>query len=212
VTKVDDIELVGDFERLRNICIDLQVLTNEFRALFDNADKPTLDAVGSAVFPVIHECMIEAWWLRVGRLMDPKETGTKKNLSIENIVVRTVAVHGADSEVAKTKEELRVVFDKMKDSRDKQVAHNDLLSSREGKWLSNLTETDAKTIENGIQKLCNLLGSKLGVGPLDFRASGCEGDANDLKAFLHFGLRARDAWDRSNPGSSTTFRGMYRDR
>ncbi len=212
MTSIVDTELVSDFEQLRSICIDLQVLANEFRALFGNDDKPTLDAVGSAVFQVIHNCMIETWWLRVGRLADPAVSLGQPNLSIRNIVDRTIAVCDADPDIEQTHLELRVVFDKMKPSRNKQVAHNDLSASRNEIWLSILSEDDATAMESGIQKLCDLLGRKLGVGPLDFRASGCAGDANDLLAFLKFGLRARDAWHKSNSASQMSIKGMFRDR
>ena len=211
VINTHDPHLVEDFTRLREACIDLQVLANEFRALFGSDDKATLDFMGAAVFQVIHECMIETWWLRVGRLMDPSSIGKYQNLSISAIVERTNKTFGSNPEIDETNAELQCVFAEMKASRNKQVAHADLLSSRQDVWLSGLTEDDSRTIENGIQKLCDLFGTKLGIGPLDFSASSCPGDATDLLSFLKFGLRARDEWHKSNPAGLATIRGMYRD-
>ena len=203
-------ELVADFERLRETCIELRVLSNEFKRLFSVADKPTLDATGPVVFQRIHYCMIEVWWLRVGRLMDPAKSSGRENLSIRNICDRLQRQFGTDPKIDRVDQAILAIWDKMKNARNKQVAHSDLEASRGDTWLGTLSEGDEDDIENSMQELCDLIGNKLGAGPLDYRASGCKGDASDLLGFLEFGLRARDAWQRAR-GHGKSIRGMYRD-
>jgi len=211
VTDGSDQERVGDFRRLRDACIDLRVLSNEFKRLFSDEDKLTLDAVGPAVFQVIHLCMIEVWWLRAGRLMDPAKSPGHENLTFANILGRMDCEVVACDGIQTVWQSLQASWEKMKPARNRQIAHSDLKTSRQDAWLGSISEDEGEKFENNLQDLCDLIGTKLGVGPLDFRSSGCAGDASDLMGFLKFGLRARDTW-RHTQGRDTSVQGMYRDQ
>ena len=211
MTDESDLQLVEDFMRLRAMCIDLRVLSNEFKRLFSDKDKPTLDAAGFVVFEVIHGCMIETWWLRAGRLMDPAKSGLHENSTLENIRGRMDPAVVADDDFQAVWGPLQGIWAKMKPARNKQIAHSDLEASRRGDWLGSLSEGEDEAFEDSLQTLCDLIGKKLGVGPLDFRSTSCAGDASDLISFLEFGLRARDTWTHTH-GRDTPVRGMYRDQ
>ncbi len=210
MTDGNDQLLAEDFERLRERCVDLRVLSNEFKRLFSDEDKLTLDAVGPAIFQVVHDCMIEVWWLRAGRLMDPAKTGKRENLTIANIVERMQAVFEDQDEIDLVWTSLQTTWEKMKPARNKQIAHSDLEAARDDIWLGTLTETEDEGFENSLQNICDLIGTKLGVGPLDFQSTGCSGDASDLIDFLRFGLRAKLAWAQEY-GADSSVRGMFRE-
>jgi hypothetical protein len=210
VTEHGDQDLVQDFERLREACIALRTLSNEFKQLFTESDKPTLDAVASAMLQTIHDSMIEVWWMRAGRLMDPASSSGQNNLTFANILGRLEKASMALADCDNVWRALQETWGKMKPARDKQIAHSDLLVARQGTWLGSISESEGEAFENNLQVLCNLIGTNLGVGPLDFRATGCVGDAADLVAFLEMGLRASDAWRHAH-GPSEPVRSMYRD-
>ncbi len=205
-----DQRLVEDFNLLLAACIDLRVHSNEFKRLFSNEDKPTLDEVGRAVFEVIYVCMIEVWWLRAGRLMDSAKSSEGENLTFANILGRMDSVVVAGNDIQTVWQSLQATWKKMKPARHKQIAHSDLEASRQGIWLGSLSGGEGEAFENNLQELCDLIGRELEVGPLDFGSSSCAGDASDLLDFLEFGLRARDNWQREH-GQDMHFRGMYRD-
>jgi hypothetical protein len=175
-----DPHLVDDFKRLREACIDLRTLSNEFKILFADADKPTLDAAGAAVFQVTHDCMIETWWLRAGRLMDPAKSPKRENLTFANILDRMEPMDVTGNNIRCIWTSLRETWAKMKPARNKQLAHSDLETSRQDTWLGALSEGDDEAFEDNLQSLCDLIGDKLGIGPLDFGSSSCAGDATDL--------------------------------
>ena len=210
MTEYCDHELKNDFRLLRERCANTRALSNEFKSLFSNAANETLTAVAPEVFSIIHQCMIETWWLRASRLMDPAKSMGRQNLSVRNIKARLEKIFGPDSQIDAKWEAINAIWSKMKDARDKQIAHADLMTARQDTWLGELTEAEDECFEDNLQDICDLIGKKLGLGPLDFTTSSCPGDADDLLDFLEFGLRAKLAWEQTHRPESSV-RGMYRE-
>jgi hypothetical protein len=68
----------------------------------------------------------------------------------------------------------------IKPARNRGLAHRDRQCHFEGIAMGATTDEQLYDFIENIQRFADLVGTQIGVGPLDFSSSGCEGDVYDL--------------------------------
>lgn len=172
--------LVDQFKQFREECIWLRICYNTHLTLFSNANKQVIDKTAPTFFTDINRVLGEYIFLRVCVLTDPAKTGKDENLSsnainssLENYGLMTSRILELSGEL----EKYRVIALK---PRNKLISHLDRAAVLNGAALGTHTEEEMHAFYENLQEYCDQVGTALGVGPLDFRVTGCKGDAADL--------------------------------
>ncbi|MES2432325.1 MAG: hypothetical protein V4586_00690 [Pseudomonadota bacterium] len=179
-------ELKHDFNAFREECIQLKHLVNTHSWLFKGGeaqDKLLMNA-GGGFFQELSGWMTELYILRVCRLTDPPGKAGRYNLTTQALVKRLEQLKPSlDSELAALAEiNARLVGyqELLKDARNKRVAHFDLASSRSSESLGVHSQDELLRFQIDLQSFCDAVGRYIGEGPLDYGATGYDGDALSL--------------------------------
>ena len=173
-------QLIRDFKKLRNHCIALRSDFNTFQFLFDVDRTNILDTVAPAFFRDINLIMIRDWYSRCSVLMDPPKSMGFENLSIEYINFQLENIGLLNGQAKRLTKSLLAYGRIIRHADNKLIGHLDLKSVRRNRSLGKHKIQKLHTFLRNIQKYCDSVGTQLGVGPLDFSASPCKGDVQDL--------------------------------
>jgi len=181
-------KLIEDFEILRDHCITIRRDYNTYNDLFFSGNDDVLVKTASTFFNDIAEILARDWKLQVCKLMDQAETTYKKQV-FENITIKLInsqleSCGLLSKDICELSERILKYGEKVKPARDKRLAHFDREHQVKGVVLGETTEEELEGFLNNIQSYCDLAGNAIGLGPLDFSASGCPGDALDLLKVL----------------------------
>ena len=79
---------------------------------------------------------------------------------------------------------MKLYGEKIKPARHKRLAHYDRDHQINGITLGETTDSELIEFLLNIQRYCDEAGIAIGVGPLEFSGSGCQGDVLDFLKFL----------------------------
>ena len=79
---------------------------------------------------------------------------------------------------------MKLYGEKIKPARHKRLAHYDRDHQINGITLGETTDSELHEFLLNIQRYCDEAGIAIGVGPLEFSGSGCQGDVLDFLKFL----------------------------
>lgn len=184
--------LLDDHEQLRECMIIIRRDYNTYTALYCDENSLLLGATAPTFFTDLAEILQRDWILQVVKLMDPAETKIKGGKR-ENLTIRLVSQQ-LDKESLLTvdiSEKEKAILDfgeLLKPARDRILAHRDRHCHYEGLAMGATTDAQLNSFIQDIQDYCDLVGIQIGVGPLDFSASGCEGDVLDLLKHLRMSV------------------------
>ena len=128
------------------------------------------------------------WVLQACKLMDPAKSyvGEEKleNLTIKLINEQLKKSNLSNNLIDETSKKILEYGEKIKPARNKRLAHLDRETYVNDITLGETTEEDLANFLSNIQIYCDEVGIVIGIGPLDFGASGCNGDVLDLLSYL----------------------------
>lgn len=186
--------LQEDFELLRNHCIDIRCKYNTYTNLYRDENRSLLSKAAAVFFTDLAEILHRDWILQVCKLMDPAETERKgeifRNVTIQLIDMQLDKQGLMSSEISSVSTRISSYGDKIIPARNKRIAHYDREHQINNVVLGETSEEDLDQFLDNIQQYCDLVGLAIGVGPLDFSASGCAGDVIDLLKVLKRGVGA----------------------
>ncbi len=181
-------DLKQDFELLRDHCIYIRQSYNTYTDLFNEENEKLLSCVAATFFTDIAKILQRDWMLQVCKLGDPAETTRKKekfqNITIALIDKKLKECDLLNNEIQKHSLGIFDYCNKVKPARHKRIAHFDREHQLNGKVLGETTEDELQKFLCDIQQYCDEVGTVIGLGPLDFTGSGCEGDVLDLLKVL----------------------------
>jgi hypothetical protein len=181
-------KLKEDFSLLREHCIAIRRDYNTYTRLFNEENRDLLSKVAARFFTNVAEIMQRDWMLQVCKIMDPA-SAKYKNQIFENITLRLIdeqlASNGLSNQsIDDLSAKLKSYGEKIKPARHKRLAHYDRDHQINDITLGETTEADLYEFLLNIQRYCDEAGIAIGVGPLEFSGSGCQGDVLDFLKFL----------------------------
>ena len=188
VLMTDSQKLKNNFEHLRECLILVRRDYNTYNALYCDANKELMTATAPTFFTDIGEILQRDWMLQVVKLMDPAVTEVRgeqrENLTIR-LVVKQLETEGLLTDEIRNKSKAILHYGKLiKPARNRTLAHRDrqcyFKAYFEGIAMGATTDEQLYEFIENIQSFADLVGSQIGVDPLDFSSSGCKGDAYDL--------------------------------
>lgn len=178
-------QLRSDFDWFRDQCMKLRNLFNTYLILYSDDDTQNLLKESAGLFfDDLYHWMKEVYYLQVGRLTDPVEMMSYKNLSIATIVKHLRAANIITDSIEKCAKELGAYGKLTKNARNKLYAHSDLETYRSKATLSSHSEQEMGMFFTNLQRFTDEVGIALGVGPLDYSTQAGEGDVVDLIRLL----------------------------
>ncbi len=177
-----------DFKLLRDHCITIRRDYNTYTTLFNEENRDILDKAAS-FFTDVAEIMHRDWILQACKIIVDPASITHKKEELENITLDLVNKQLKNEglyneEIASLSAKIKLYGDKIKPARDKRLAHYDRDHQINGITLGATTETELHDFLLNIQEYCDEVGIAIGVGPLDFSCSACQGDILDLLMFI----------------------------
>ena len=177
-------KLQQDFSIFRDHCIELRQSYNTYTDLFNKDNESLLTNVAPTFFSEIAAIMQRDWILQACKIMDKAEMHGKENITIDLINKQLANQSLSSSEIDKISNELIKYGNKLKPARNKRLAHYDRESQINSVVLGETTEKELNEFLINIQAYCDGVGNAIGIGPLDFTGSGCEGDVLDFLKYL----------------------------
>jgi len=181
-------KLIDDFCMFREHCIIIRRDYNTYNHLFFSGVDELLNKTAPVFFNDIAEIMQRDWLLQVCKIMDPPTKKIKKTIyetiSIKLLNAQLSTENLLTGQIKKLIRELSSKIlaygDLIKPARNKRIAHFDRDSAVSGIVLGYHDEKSLSDFLANLQQYCDEVGRVIGVGPLDFSASGCKGDVLDL--------------------------------
>lgn len=176
-------QLKEDFRLFRDQAMELRHLVNTFQKLYeaDVATLQLLSAVAEAFFRDLNRWLVELYIMKVARLTDPAATGAKENLSAERLVNDLKEADCAFAEIEALLKKLQTYRSSHIDlPRHKVVAHADRELLRNPNPLGEHTPREFEDFLENLQRFCDLVGTAVEEGPLDFCSQPERGDVVDL--------------------------------
>lgn len=187
-------KIVEDFRLIREQCIIIRTNYNTYTALFNDENTDLLCVTAPSFFSDIAEIMQRDWMLKITKLMDPAKTSRKGEI-FENLTLKLVNEQLKEqglmtSEIETLSANILSYGSKLVPARNKRIAHYDREHQIKGITLGETTSEELDQFLSDIQEYCDVVGVAVGLGPLDFAASGCSGDVLDLLKVLERGKNA----------------------
>lgn len=181
-------KLIDDFKMFRDHCIIIRRDYNTYNELFFSGEDEILNKTAVVFFNDIAEIMHRDWILQVCKLMDPSETKRKgiisENISIDLINSQLTREGLLSDDISNLSELILKYVRKLIPARHKRIAHSDREHQINKAVLGDTTEDELENFLENIQQYCDTVGRAIGIGPLDFTSSSCEGDVHDLLKVL----------------------------
>lgn len=181
---------VESFLALRQECIWVQSCFNTFCMLFDSGTGTltVLEQAAPAFFRDINIILLEHFTLQVCRITDPALSNGRENLTIKNLNLALQEEGIFSLEIDDSSERIHKFRSLVVDARNKIVSHADKANILSRKDSNSHSETDVEEFFAALYRYVDLVGEALSVGPLDFKYTGSDGDAEALLACLRRGL------------------------
>lgn len=181
-------KLIGDFYMFRDHCIIIRRDYNTYNDLFFSGVDELLIKTAPVFFNDIAEIMSRDWLLQVCKIMDPSTKKMKgieyETISIELLNTQLRKENLLTDQIKKLSSQILAYGDLIKPARNKRIAHFDRNSAVSEIVLGDHDEELLSDFLAHLQQYCDEVGRAIGVGPLDFSASGCKGDVRDLIMIL----------------------------
>lgn len=177
-------KLIDDFCLFRDHCIIIQRDYNTYNNLFFSGADELLNKTAPGFFNDIAEIMHRDWLLQVCKIMDPPTKKIKgivyETISIELLNTRLSEEFLLTDQIKKRSSQILAYGDLIKPARNKRITHFDRDCAVSGIVLGEHDEKALNDFLANLQQYCDDVGWAIGIGPLDFSASGCKGDVLDL--------------------------------
>jgi|WetSurMetagenome_2_1015567.scaffolds.fasta_scaffold331553_1 hypothetical protein len=184
-------KLIKDFETLRDVFVLIRQDYNNYTALFCEENEVLLTLIAPTFFSDIQEILVRDWNLQVSKIMDKAEVTIKgvlrENLTI-NLINNQLDKFGlSNQEINNISSEILGYGKLLKPFRDRLGAHFDREACLKGEELGGTSKELLEMFLKNLQKYSDLVGDKIGIGPLDFSCSSCSGDVFDFLKYLRKG-------------------------
>lgn len=172
----------SEFLAFRESCIWLRNCYNTFNHLFD-ADPETeamLRRIASEFFGDLNLILQEYFFLQARRVTDPTATGSRENLTLENINAGLTASGLMTQEILDLSTSILGYRKLISDISNRVVAHADKATALCPGLVGAHSEREIESFMDNLQAYTDAVGIVLGVGPLDYSVQAGPGDVQDL--------------------------------
>ena len=179
-------QLQDDFLSFRKDAKWCRVVFNNHQALFDT-DEATSKLLRQSAwwfFDDINRMSQEYHIVLVGRITDRAKTGEHENLTVDGLVESLRSLELLDDKIEEHASAVNVYRNKIEHSRNKLVVHRDTDSIRTENGGGDHLMADVQAFHDNLSAFCDVVGTAIGVGPLDFSHAPGEGDVLDLLSLL----------------------------
>ena len=135
--------------------------------------------VAPQFFSDLNDWLVELFFLRAARLLDPADQNGFKNLTAEHLKTRLEHRGLTSAELTNSYAGLVAYGQLVRDAWRKLVAHSDLQARVSGVPMGSHTQEDYEGFRDDLQGFCDAVGQLIGVGPCDFITTA-PGDISDL--------------------------------
>ena len=181
---------VESFLALRQECVWIQSCFNTFYTLFESGAEAltVLDQSAPAFFRDINLILQEHFMLQVCRVTDPASSNGRENLTIKNLNLALESEGLLSPEIARHSERIHAYRAFVVDGRNQIISHADKAKILSRTESESHAKSDVEDFFDALYCYVDLVGEAVGVGPLDFKYTDSEGDAEALISCLKRGL------------------------
>ena len=192
--------LPNTFHHFREQCIWLRACLNTFEALYstDEATHSLLKKTAPCFFFDLNKIFVEYIILQICNLTDPAESHHKntsrkrQNLTILHINDLLSNDNLITPDIKSTTTNTLNYRHYIIDSRNKPISHFDKQSIIDQAPLGEHSKENLDSFFRDLQLYCDLVGTAISDGPLDFNSTSCAGDVCDLLKYLKAGEIEKD--------------------
>ena len=176
-------EKANKVNSFNNLVCHLLSIKYTFDVLFSANEKDSqLFSSAKIFFYEVHVIYINSIILNMSKLLDPKETSGKSNLSI-NYMVEKILEEKNRQEIQPLLERLNAIKPNLKKSRNKIIAHSDLESILLDQPLGGFTLIQQESFFEALIEFTDYINREIFKQPFCF-IPNCAGDVQDfLKAY-----------------------------
>lgn len=171
-----------EFIAFRDSCIWLRNCYNTFNHLFNSGPEAekVLRNTAPLFFEDLNSILQEYFFMQVRRVTDPAFTGSRENLSLQNINTNLEQAGLMTQEVSDLSVSIigyRVLVSNIS---NRIVAHADKATARYSGLIGEHPAHELESFITNLQAYTDVVGIILGVGPLDYSVQAGPGDVQDL--------------------------------
>ena len=174
--------LQKSFRLFREECIWLRCCYNTYHGLYESGSEVTdiLSSVAKIFFGDLNRILIEYCWLQICKITDPAKSQGRENLTMKHID-SLLAENGLMTDKIKCcSQSILRYSEQLRTARNRLVSHLDKQSVMNGSPIGQHGRDEVEAFFEHLQEYVDAVGTTVGVGPLDFRASSGPGDVTDF--------------------------------
>lgn len=175
-----------EFVAFRESCIWLRNCYNTFNHLFNSGPETegTLRRIASEFFGDLNSILQEYFFLQARRVTDPAATGSRENLTPQNINAGLTTAGLMTQEISDLSASILGYRVLISDISNRVVAHPDKAIALCPGLVGAHSKHEIESFMDNLQDYTDAVGIVLGVGPLDYRVQSGPGDVQDLLGAL----------------------------
>ena len=183
-------ELEKLFVKFQKQCVWLRICYNTYHALYESGARTEKILRDSApwFFHDLNTILIEYVHIQICKITDPAEIGRRKNLTIESLNAKLLECNLMTKEISDLSDNLLYYRSLIINARNKLHSHLDLETVLNDESIAGHSKEKKDKFFSDLQDYNDAVGNAIGVGPLDFSASPCQGDVFDLIKVLKRGV------------------------
>ena len=155
---------------------------NTFNHLFSSGPETEaiLRRVAPEFFGDLNSILQEYFFLQARRVTDPVATGSRENLTLQNVNAGLTTAGLMTQEIRDLSASILGYRDLISDISNRVVAHADKATALCPGLVGPHSEHEIESFMDNLQAYTDAVGIALGVGPLDYSVQACTGDVQDL--------------------------------
>ncbi|MAX72531.1 MAG: hypothetical protein CMH66_02470 [Nioella sp.] len=163
-------QLRADFESFREECIWCCIIYNTHQSLFESGEKRAriLKDTAHRFFFDYSVMSQEYHVMLVGRLTDPPESAGNSNLTVKYLVQQLENANCSSGDVQAAADGVQAYRSRIKESRNKLVAHRDAATIRNGIEPKEWPVEETQSFHRDLNKFCDAVAIQLGLQPTEF--------------------------------------------
>lgn len=180
------LECQETFRNLRQEFIWLRTCFKTYEALFESGPETEslLRRTAPLFFQELNVVLIEYAILQASRITEGPSFGKRKNLSIAHMDELLAACGLLTDEIEQVSISVRSYGELISEARNRVISHADKETILSQIPTSTHLRSDVDNFLADLQAYSDMVGNKIGEGPLDFSATSGSGDVYDLLHIL----------------------------
>ena len=175
-----------EFIAFRDSCMWLRNCYNTFNHLFNSGPEieVTLRNTAPLFFGDLNSILQEYFFLQARRVTDPVATGSRENLTLQNINFGLTQAGLMTQEISDLSSSILGYRSLISNLANRAVAHADKATALCPGLVGAHSHQELESFVSDLQGYTDAVGIVLGIGPLDYSVQAGPGDVQDLLSAL----------------------------